>query len=767
MYFEEKSPLGKQVKHGTQVLIYEDAVSREVLILSAPAGTTEYQEEIVYQAPEWPQPAISEGYDLYLWRELSKRRLVWRVTLKSRSVVEKELSAESLEEAASSTKESGGGGGMMLLMGMEDYTNQPWVSIRGPAQGLTNIEIAANLPQDFTNRIEIFTCTNLIQFWWALAATNLSTEGTNVVYWTDDLPEGEEYRFYASGNADLDSDDDGLADAREFFVHHTNPEMADTDGDGASDGQEVVAGTNPLNNPGDFDQDGLSDDLEIVLGTDPESADSDLDWASDGYENEAGTDPLDAESTPALAMEINGNALYVPSTNLSIGFPGLVGEEVLFAETPWGLTNATPETLAPPMNYSLPNATNGWRSVHARLMRGTNELSPIITGSVILETVPPSLEVLSPSNGLVTSRAWVRVEGTATDAVSHVRVFVNEQWADGVGLLEFYHGKVLLTPGTNVIAVVGTDFAGNSVTQHVTVVQDVSGDATAPSISLDLPQDYRIEGGVTNWLATSTYGTNSALHVKGWIDDETAHVELTVTAETETNAPVVAGVVGTQVWGVVSLFEGTNTLMAVASDAAGNASTAEYTVIRSGVLFQITNPAPYQVLNCASAIVSGLAGPQFLNAAISVNGIPCAISDCGSYVTFSTVSPVPVNVGLTEFLAEANVDGESQYETCPGYGYEFLEWSQTYWNALALHGYDEETACESLSTSAATEIESWDAVSRNRSVSGGNHGISCQNCDGQGMECEPHDSEYGLVYSNYPPVRKLMCGTRESATTTG
>jgi hypothetical protein len=45
---------------------------------------------------------------------------------------------------------------------------------------------------------------------------------------------------------DTDSDDDGLTDGDEVFVHHTNPNNADTDGDGVNDGLEITQGRNPL-----------------------------------------------------------------------------------------------------------------------------------------------------------------------------------------------------------------------------------------------------------------------------------------------------------------------------------------------------------------------------------------------------------------------------------------------------------------------------------------------------------------------------------------
>lgn len=64
-----------------------------------------------------------------------------------------------------------------------------------------------------------------------------------------------------------DSDRDGLSDAEETLVAHTDPNRADTDGDGLSDGLEVRYLMNPLDP--DMDQDGVSDGEEVRAGTNP------------------------------------------------------------------------------------------------------------------------------------------------------------------------------------------------------------------------------------------------------------------------------------------------------------------------------------------------------------------------------------------------------------------------------------------------------------------------------------------------------------------
>ncbi|MBK7951064.1 MAG: hypothetical protein IPK00_20460 [Deltaproteobacteria bacterium] len=93
---------------------------------------------------------------------------------------------------------------------------------------------------------------------------------------------------------DPDSDGDGLTDSVELGLG-TNYENADTDGDGLNDGGEIASQTNPFDR--DSDDDLLDDGEEIALGTDPLSIDTDGDGLTDSDEvRTLGTNPTAADT---------------------------------------------------------------------------------------------------------------------------------------------------------------------------------------------------------------------------------------------------------------------------------------------------------------------------------------------------------------------------------------------------------------------------------------------------------------------------------------
>ncbi|MGD9874055.1 MAG: hypothetical protein AB7T27_07260 [Kiritimatiellia bacterium] len=454
----------------------------------------------------------------------------------------------------------------------------------------------------------------------------------------------------------------------------------------------------------DFDEDGLTNGEEFELGTDPTALDSDLDWAGDAYEVAEETDPTSATSLPSLKMIINSGDLLTDSTNLSLTFPGIIADSVTVSESAY-LSNGTTVAMSDPVLFDLPDQTNKTRLLYAVFTRtaDTNE-SPGLMSGIILDTDPPTVTITNPVSNFTTSRRWINLEGTVTDTVSQVQVLIASNYADGVVGGNYIYTRYHLEEGTNIISVYGTDLAGNVGTQTVTVVQDFTDDTNAPSLTLNLPLDYEISGGVTNWLNTTTYGSNEVLFLNGTTDDETAEIEFLVVCEGQTNGPFSGTVQGTQVWGRVELSPGTNLLTALIDDAAGNVSTGTCAIVRdTNFLFEITDPVAYQVLNVRSTMVHGVASPNFLNATITVNGVVCDITDNGSNIAFETVSEVSLNVERTAISAAAILGGRVYYADPVIYSYSLLH-DETEW----VHYIDDNWGNHSYNN----WYEKWDAANQ-------------------------------------------------------
>ena len=113
----------------------------------------------------------------------------------------------------------------------------------------------------------------------------------------------------------LDTDGDGLTDAFEKLVSHTDPVVwtsLDTDGDGLSDAWEMAHGYDPANPDSnlngmpdgseDFDGDGLANNLELAFACDPAifNATWKMDSDQDGIPDSLDPTPSIADSAPSL-----------------------------------------------------------------------------------------------------------------------------------------------------------------------------------------------------------------------------------------------------------------------------------------------------------------------------------------------------------------------------------------------------------------------------------------------------------------------------------
>lgn len=101
-----------------------------------------------------------------------------------------------------------------------------------------------------------------------------------------------------------------------------------------------------------------------------------------------------------------------------------------------------------------------------------------------IDTVPPTLSVTAPTNGLVTNKAACTVTGTTNDVTSSpvtVTVKLNSGTAEAITVNDngSFSKALTLVAGSNTITVIATDSAGKSTT----VTRTVTLDTVAPVIS--------------------------------------------------------------------------------------------------------------------------------------------------------------------------------------------------------------------------------------------------------------------------------------------
>lgn len=124
-----------------------------------------------------------------------------------------------------------------------------------------------------------------------------------------------------------------------------------------------------------------------------------------------------------------------------------------------------------------------------------------------VDTIPPTLNVTSPTEGLITSTAALTVSGTTNDATSSpvtvkIRLNGTDQGTVTVGSDGAFSKSVTLREGANTIVVTATDSAGksSSVTRNVTL------DTSVPKIVSATITPNPVDAGQTMLISVEVSG---------------------------------------------------------------------------------------------------------------------------------------------------------------------------------------------------------------------------------------------------------------------
>lgn len=323
------------------VTVYEDGTTHEAVVLNAEGKKI----AAVFPPPDYRTDWLALEFfpGLYSMATDEARnvlamfnpcRVVSSYTLIEQSELAKyvaQLAAEKEQKTldASKTKD---GGGIVLMRYDGPPVEHLKISCIERSNSVITITIVypwvdGNPSSSYTNGLEVFACTDLIQSAWSTIATLSPASSTNWIEWSDTNYPSMGIRFYAVGNADLDEDGDGLTSAREHYIWKTCPTNSDTDADGLSDYAEIN-----------------------THATDPNAWDTDGDGCGDGWEVSNGHDPLDPNDPP----NVSGTVYYSGRQT------GTLWVVAVTTSNSWS-TNYS-KSLTSPGSFLIPNlpASNYW-----------------------------------------------------------------------------------------------------------------------------------------------------------------------------------------------------------------------------------------------------------------------------------------------------------------------------------------------------------------------------------------------------------------------
>jgi hypothetical protein len=406
--------------------------------------------------------------------------------------------------------------------------------------------------------------------------------------------------------------------------------------------------------------DGIPDWWKVKYGfsvSDPSVANQDPD--GDGYKNLEeflnGTDPNQADETPNII--INGGRPYANSLTISIQ-PSNTDFPNIRVITNFLMTNAILlANSGGSIDFTLPDRGDGQYDLLMQYADVQGQpRSPVLIKSVTVDRTPPLVYITSPNSDAVLDQAFITLQAVAADpnpiepdAFRPLSIWINGQrfWdREGTNIVI---ERFPVPAGTNVFTVTiqVADEAGNTNQTMKTWRVDTSTATNAPKLlSVNLPPKMLLPDVSSVW-------------VEGKVDNGNALVRAIVSAASGDVATNSLNVWKRHYEGLVPLETGTNRMILIASDAAGNASSNLFMIIRTNrYRFEITSPAFGEFATAPSTYVSGYVSAKFDEGLptqtnvtrVFINGVAAVLGtniDANGNLSFTTTNAIPLGVPIT------------------------------------------------------------------------------------------------------------------------
>jgi SAM-dependent methyltransferase len=414
----------------------------------------------------------------------------------------------------------------------------------------------------------------------------------------------------------------------------------------------------------DPDGDGLNNLTELLIGTNPNVFD------------------------PPMGLIVNGGNPCTPSLTISIQALSTNYPDIRASTDPL-MSNSTFLAFSGGVAaYTLPDNGDGLYNVYVQYADATGQPHGLIVARpVTLDRVLPVIQITSPASNAVLNQAFITLQAVAADpnpvvpdAERPLSIWVNGEpyWdRDGTNIVV---ERLPVPTGTNSFSVTiqAVDQAGNTNTASETWPIDLSTATNAPNM-------------LTVNLSSSMLLPNvSSIWVEGTVDNDYALINAIVFAASGDVLTNSLNVSQNQYEGLVSLEGGTNQLVLVASDAAGNASSNSYTVISSTEFSgAITNPVFGTFATAPSNYVSGYVSalydaglPTQTNVtSVTVNGVAAVLGtnmDAYGNVPFWTTNMIPLGVPITATIGGPGIPTDPPVLQAQSQSYEVIAKSTVY-----------------------------------------------------------------------------------------